>query len=132
LAESDEATFAQGRLICLPFDDWSQLDGTFAWNARDYEESRPVFCDWEVEFPDDVDLMMIPSQISDWLPRIHIALLLARDTPLLPDPRLSVIYIRFEPAYSDPFVLRLVGVFERISLVQREMRRIRTGNVRTV
>lgn len=118
LAGLDEVVFAQGRLTCLSFDDWQQLDGAFRWTASTYEQSRPVFYTWQTDSPEDQDPGV---EVSEWLPPIHLAFLLAPNTPLLPDPRMSAIYVRTEFSAASQIAaagigfqtVRLIGAFER-------------------
>jgi hypothetical protein len=81
-----------GRLAYLPFADWQRLDPTFPWADSHYDEARPVFFVGEADLPDDPNDAQ--QTTARWIGRLHLALLLHEDAPLLPAPTLSVMYLR--------------------------------------
>ncbi len=102
-----------GRLVHLPFTDWSKLDSTFSFNDRQYEESRPVFYSGAADLVDPSDLG--ESHVLNCVSRLHTAFLLHPDAPLLPSPHMSVIYLQVEVSSLPGAVSwrRIIGPFER-------------------
>ncbi len=103
-----------GRLVQLPYETFRRLDNAFPFADSDYEKSSPTFFSWETNLPDNEDEM--DERVFQRMTRVHRCLLLVHDTPLLPPPRMSVMYISFRPR-DIPGVLgavrRLIGPFER-------------------
>jgi hypothetical protein len=114
LVGTDEIPIGLGRLVRLPFSDWSRLDDSFSWNERHYEQSQPIFYTGEASLSDDQNAALI--QVSNWARDLHLAFLLAPGTPFLPSPQMSVSYLRWVFPDDSPVQsvwLRSIGPFER-------------------
>jgi hypothetical protein len=101
-----------GRLTVLPFENWSELDPTFAYSESHYERSKPVFY---VGRQTDIyeDVVSAKTHLMDWVNLIHLSFLLDSRVPLLPPPKISVIYLKI----SDDNIRHQYGIkhlYERI------------------
>jgi hypothetical protein len=107
--EPDERSFADGRLVRLPFDDWQALDSEFEFSDVKYRKADPVF--WIRELDDSLgserDVLTTAAHRLLW--DVHTALLLELSAPLLPTPLLSCLYIQLE----GDAVLRSIGAMDR-------------------
>lgn len=103
------------KLVHLSFEDWTALDDAFNDRRRDYERSAPVFLAGTVEGVDVDDAL---ERLSDSLEPLYLALLLDQQTPLLPQPQLSVTYLGWQDqGVGARAWARLIGPFEREWLV---------------
>lgn len=111
----DEEPFpvGQGKVRCLSFDEWRQLDDEFPNNDRQFERSRPVFYTFQAELPADQDESY--RTVKPWIDQLYRSFLLAPGAPLLPNPAFSVTYIQVDPETDaiGSFVIRHIGAFER-------------------
>jgi hypothetical protein len=133
LEGSDGFPIGLGRLEHLSFSDWSRLDDAFPGNDQDYERSRPVFYTGEADLPDDWDWNLILEQVSGWVYQLYLAFLLSPETPLLPAPQMSVIYVRVElsdDATAQALVSSIIGPFEREWIVFGSRISVRFDNTR--
>jgi hypothetical protein len=94
VVQNEEIPFARGRLIYLPFEDWSRMDPAFPFAVSRYENSHPLFYTGTIDFPDDAD--GCENQLFAEISRVHRAFLLHPAAPMLPSPFLSVIYLETE------------------------------------
>lgn len=101
---------AEGRIGNLTFDEWCELDPSFPYSAAEYNESRPAFYIASAEI--EGDLKAVLTQVSDRIYQFYQALLLDARVPWLPEPQLSVHYVRVN-LKAGVATYRLVGPFER-------------------
>ena len=99
-----------GRVTYLYFGEWCELDPSFPESEDKFNDARPVFYIGEAEL--EGDLKAVLKQVSERLGRLYLALLLDARVPLLPDPQLSVHYVRVN-LRAGVATYRLVGPFER-------------------
>jgi hypothetical protein len=113
LTEAGGIAVGMGRLVNLPFAEWSQLDPAFPYAETNYGRSRPVFYTGAAELPDNEG--MSRDKVRDWVSRLHRALLLQPHAPLLPSPLMSVTYIEAESVNLPGAVVweRMIGPIER-------------------
>lgn len=100
----------EGRLASIPFEQWCELDPSFPNSEDRYKKTEPVFYIGSAVL--EGELKDILNQVSKRLYRLYYALLLDARVPLLPDPHLSVHYVRVELS-AGIATYRLVGPFER-------------------
>lgn len=99
-----------GRVTYLYFGEWCELDPSFPESEDKFNDARPVFYIGEAEL--EGDLKAVLKQVSARLGRLYLALLLDARVPLMPDPQLSVHYVRVN-LKAGVATYRLVGPFER-------------------
>ncbi|MEM8485550.1 MAG: hypothetical protein AAF564_08360 [Bacteroidota bacterium] len=99
-----------GRVTYLYFGEWCELDPSFPESEDKFNDARPVFYIGEAEL--EGDLKSVLKQVGERLGRFYLALLLDARVPLIPDPQLSVHYVRVN-LKAGVATYRLVGPFER-------------------
>ncbi len=99
-----------GRVTYLYFGEWCELDPSFPDSEDKFNDARPIFYIGEAELEGDLKAVM--KQVSARLHRFYLALLMDSRVPLIPDPQLSVHYVRVN-LKAGVATYRLVGPFER-------------------
>ncbi len=100
----------EGRFVNLTFEEWCELDPSFPYSRDRYSESRPVFYVGSAEL--EGELKDILARVSTRIYKLYTAFLLDSRVPLLPEPQLSVHYVRVN-LQAGVATYRLVGPFER-------------------
>ncbi len=100
----------EGKVKHLSFFEWCELDPSFPDSEASYTASQPVFYIGSASL--EGDLKAVLKQVSHRLNRFYRALLLDSRVPWLPDPQLSVHYVRVNLP-TGVATYRLVGPFER-------------------
>ena len=100
----------EGRFANLSFEEWCELDPSFPYSKDKYVASRPAFYVGAAELEGELKDILI--QVSHRIYRLYLAFLLDARVPLLPEPQLSVHYVRVNLA-AGVATYRLVGPFER-------------------
>ncbi len=100
----------EGHLAHLSFREWCEMDPSYPYSKVNYNRSQPAFYIGHAEIEGDLNEVL--AQVSRRIYRLHQALLLDSRVPLLPEPQLSVHYVRVNLA-SGIATYRLVGPFER-------------------
>lgn len=100
----------EGRFANLTFEEWCELDPSFPYSRDKYVASRPAFYVGSAEL--EGELKDILTQVSARIHRLYTAFLLDSRVPLLPEPQLSVHYVRVN-LQAGVATYRLVGPFER-------------------
>lgn len=110
--ESGQSSYniLEGKVATLSFTEWSELDPSYPFSEGKYSVSQPVFYIGSAEL--EGDLKAVLSQVSERINKLYMALLLDSRVPLLPDPQLSVHYVRVN-LQAGIATYRLVGPFER-------------------
>ncbi len=100
----------EGSVTRLSFAQWCELDPSFPYSEAQYKKSKAVFYVGSAEL--EGDLKAVLAQVSQRLYRVYLALLLDARVPFVPDPQLSVHYVRVN-LQAGIATYRLVGPFER-------------------
>lgn len=90
--ETERTPIAEGELVRLDFDEWRQLDSSFPFADRAYEESQPTFFQVDLDYGDE------PGSLEDAVEtmaalthRLYTAIVLVT-AERVPSPALSVAY----------------------------------------
>jgi len=113
-----EVSFAGGRLVKLPFDEWIALESEFEYEDRKYNQAEPVFWISNLRLGEELTQEALVKSVDDVVWPVHIAFLLDERAPLIPTPTLSSCYIATDGAGEladtvQRLVTRLIGPMER-------------------
>lgn len=103
--------FSIGCVSYPDFETWHDLDGTFAYSKKRYEESKPLFFNGSLEF-DSNNVSEIFDEIKQINLHFYWAITLALGGRLIPNPEMSCSYFLFD-LEQGVLKLKSIGNFER-------------------